>query len=122
MKMLFAMSPTILLVVYGQLVTKWRVGLLSEAMQGSPNHLGRLAIYLQDPYILSSYAAALAGSAAWMFVVEKYAISIAFPIYVGLTVFAVAIGGCLFFDESLTGTKLVAILLIVAGVAIGSRA
>ena len=121
MKMLFAMSPTILLVVYGQLVTKWRIGLLSNAMQGSPDYLARLFIYLQDPYILSSYAAALAGSAAWMFVVERYTIAIAFRIYVGLTVFAVALGGCLLFDEHLTSSRLVAILLIVAGVAIGSR-
>jgi multidrug transporter EmrE-like cation transporter len=121
MKMLFAMSPTILLVVYGQLVTKWRIGLLSDAMPGSPDHLARLFIYLKDPYILSSYAAALAGSVAWMFVVERYSISIAFPIYVGITVFAVAIGGCLLFDEPLTSSRLVAILLIVAGVTIGSR-
>ncbi len=118
--MLIAIFPTLLLVVYGQLIIKWRVDLLSEAMKGAPNLLARLSIYLQDPYIISSYLAALAGSAAWMFVVEKYAISIAFPIYVGLTVVAVAIGGCLFFNEALTLTKIASILLIILGVAIGS--
>lgn len=121
MKMIFAMFPTIILVVYGQLVTKWRIGILADAMEGSPDQVVRLIIYLKDPYILSSYLAALAGSAAWMFVVERYAISIAFPIYVGLTVFAVALGGCLVFGEPLNMPRSIAILFIVVGVAIGAN-
>lgn len=121
MKMVFAMSPTIFLVVYSQLIVKWRITLLADLMQGSPDRLARLLVYLKDPYIISSYAAALAGSVAWMFVVERYAVSIAFPIYVGLTICAVAIGGHFLFGESMSFAKLVAILLIAGGVIIGSR-
>lgn len=122
MKMLLAMSPTIVLVVYGQLVTKWRV---AELLSGAGDALGRwerLLLYIKDPYILSSYMAALAGSAAWMFVIERHAISIAFPIYVGLTVVIVAIGGAVVFGETLSGVKVLAIALILVGVAIGSQA
>jgi multidrug transporter EmrE-like cation transporter len=121
MKMIFAMFPTIILVVYGQLVTKWRIEILANAMEGAPDPMARLLTYLKDPYIVSSYIAALVGSAAWMFVVERYAISIAFPIYVGLTVFAVAIGGCFFFGEPMNMSRSIAILFIVVGVAIGAN-
>lgn len=121
MKMILAMSPTILLVVYGQLITKWRISVLAERLEDVDGSIVRLFEYIKDPYIASSYIAALLGSAAWMFVVERYAISIAFPIYVGLTVLAVAIGGCLLFSEAITPMRGLAIALIVAGVAIGSR-
>ena len=56
-----------------------------------------------------------------MFVVERYAISIAFPMYVGLTILAVAAGGHLLFGEAVNASRLLAISLIVAGVAIGVR-
>lgn len=121
MKMILAMMPTIILVVYGQLVTKWRVGIISDSMQGAQDHIVRLIMYLKDPFIISSYIAALAGSAGWMFVVEKYAISIAFPTYVGLTVIVVSICGILFFNESLNMSKVLAIALIISGVVVGSR-
>lgn len=121
MKMILAMLPTIVLVVYGQLVTKWRVAAMAGALDESAGRSDRLLAYLSDPYILSSYVAALAGSAGWMFVVERYDISIAFPVYVGLTVCVVAIGGALLFSETITASKWIAIALIIGGVIIGSR-
>jgi multidrug transporter EmrE-like cation transporter len=122
MKLLLAISPTIILMVYAQLVTKWRVESLFDARTGAPGGMSRLMSYLADPYVLSAYVAALAGSMAWMFVVERNAISIAFPVYIGLTVAIVAIGGVALFGEPMTAPRLVSIVLILAGVAIGSRA
>ena len=79
MKMLLAISPTILFIVYGQLIIKWRVETLLATGDVAAGRLSRLSVYLTDPYIISAYLAALAGSVAWMFVVERYAVSLAFP-------------------------------------------
>lgn len=122
MKMLLAISPTILFIVYGQLIIKWRVESLLATGDVAAGRLSRLSVYLTDPYIISAYLAALAGSVAWMFVVERYAVSLAFPLYIGLTIVMVAIGGAALFDEPMTATRAISILLILAGVAVGSRA
>lgn len=119
--MILAMSPTIVLVVFSQLVVKWRVTSIAGDLDGAADRITRLVGYLKDPYIVSSYVAALAASVAWMFVVERYAISVVFPIYVGLTIVAVAAGGCLFFNESLDLPKAFAIFLIIVGVTIASH-
>jgi multidrug transporter EmrE-like cation transporter len=115
------MLPTIVLVVYGQLIIKWRVAALAGAAPAAAAPLDRLAVYLLDPYILSAYAAALGGSVTWMFVVESHAVSLAFPLYIGLTVALVVLGGICLFGEPITAQRILAIALILAGVAIGSR-
>jgi multidrug transporter EmrE-like cation transporter len=90
-------------------------------MHSATEPLGRLAVYLADPYILSAYVAALASSITWMFVLENYPISLAFPLHIGLTVMAVVIGGICLFGEPVTPSRILAIVLIVAGIAVGSR-
>jgi multidrug transporter EmrE-like cation transporter len=121
MRLILAILPTMLLVVYGQLIIKWRVGALADAAPPAAGSLGRLASYLADPYILSAYLAALASSITWMFVVESYPVSLAFPLHIGLTVVAVVVGGIYLFGEPITAPRIVAVCLILAGIAIGSR-
>lgn len=121
MNMLIAMTPTILLVAYSQLITKWRVEALMADMATNTDRFSRILIYLKDPFILSAYLASLFSSFAWMYVAEKNDISIAFPVYIGLTVLLVSLGGVAFFKDEFTASRIVAITLILAGVAIGSR-
>lgn len=121
MKLLLALLPTVVLVVCGQLVTKWRVAYLLDPIQNSSGMIDRLFVYLKDPYILSSYVAALVASVAWMFVIERYALSLAFPLYIGITVLSVVVGGVFLFGEEMTTVRAIAVLLIVIGVAIGSQ-
>lgn len=121
MKLIIAMFPTILLAVYGQLITKWRIELLAESSKDGVGGVARLLVYLTDPFILSAYVAAIGGSVAWMFVIERYPISLAFPLYIGLTVLTVVLGGTILFDEQMTVSRTVAALLILTGVAIGSQ-
>lgn len=120
MRMIVAMLPTILLVVYGQLVTKWRIEAISASLPES-DRWARLFHYLSDPLILSAYAAALGGSVGWMFVVERFDLSIAFPVYVGLTIITVALAGVWVFGETLSWQRGLSIVLILVGVALGSR-
>lgn len=121
MKLILAILPTMLLVVYGQLIIKWRVAALSSLANPADGALARLVSYLGDPYILSAYGAALASSMTWMFVVESYPVSLAFPLHIGLSVMAVVIGGIYLFGEPITLSRILAVLLILAGIAIGSR-
>lgn len=121
MKMLMAMMPTVFFVVYSQLVTKWRVEVLMGGMAGAPDGASRLLVYLKDPLIVSAYVASFLASIAWMFVVEKFDISNAFPIYIGLIVLLVTLGGAFFFREMLSFQRVLAISLIILGVVIGSK-
>jgi multidrug transporter EmrE-like cation transporter len=121
MRLILAILPTMLLVVYGQLVIKWRVAALAAEAPQAAAPLARLLTYLSDPYILSAYIAALASSMTWMFVVESYPVSLAFPLHIGLTVMAVVLGGIYLFGEPITAPRILAVALILAGIVIGSR-
>lgn len=122
MKLLLAMLPTLVLVAYSQLVTKWRITATMERLPVDADRWARLWHYLADPFIVSAYVAALAASVAWMFVVEQHDLSLAFPVYVGLTVASVALAGMVLFGESMNWQRVLSITLILAGVALGSRA
>jgi multidrug transporter EmrE-like cation transporter len=121
MRLILAILPTMLLVVCGQLLIKWRVGVLAAAAPSAAGPLDRLGLYLTDPYVLAAYVAALASSVTWMFVVESHPVSLAFPMHIGLTVIAVVAGGIYLFGEPMTVPRIVAVCLIVAGIAVGSR-
>ncbi|WP_240231813.1 hypothetical protein [Devosia lacusdianchii] len=122
MKLLLAIAPTVLLVVYGQLMTKWRVGIMATALGDGRGIVSKLVVYLSDPLIVSAYASSFLASLAWVFVVERYEISLAFPVYIGLITAIVALGGAVLFQESLNPQKLLAIALIAVGVIIAANA
>lgn len=112
--------PIASLVTFSQLIVKWRSN-TSESVLGLTfsQHLVR---FLTDPVILSAYAAALVASFAWLFVVTRLPLTVAFPVYIGVTFAMVLTGGWYFLDEAMSATKLFAILLILCGVALGIRA
>lgn len=122
MKLLFATFPTVFLVVFGQLLTKWRISQLSSSVSDvKSGAISKIFYYLLDPYIFLAYATSFIASAAWFLVVEKYQISNAFPIYIGTTVLLVGLGGVYFFNEDLNVTKIISYLLIIVGVYFASR-
>ena len=117
MKNYLLVLPIAFLVAYSQVVVKWRTGVvIDEADVGFPRNLVR---FLMDPVILSAYAAALFASFAWLYVVTKLNLTVAFPIYIGVTFAMVLLGGWFFLSEALTPTKLVAVLLILGGIVLG---
>jgi len=116
------MNSTIFLAVYGRLVTKWRVTALSDSHVQARGKLERLFVYFAEPLILNTYAAALGGLIAWIIVVERYDVVIAFPIYIGLKVLSVALIGAPVHEEQISALRAAGIFLIVLGAAIVSRA
>lgn len=121
MKLLLYILPTIILTSYSQLITKWRVGTMAAA-QADASKFERLFHYLTDPIILSSYVCSLLSSIAWLYVVEKYAVSVAFPTYVGVLFAAVTVGSAMLLKEAISIQHLLGIALIIVGVVVVSRA
>ena len=117
MKTYLLILPIALLVTYSQLAVKWRVS--SEVYVATDGLLQRLLQMLKDPIILSAYIAAFLASCAWLYIVVKLPLTIAFPIYIGVTFAMVILGGWALLGEDLNGIKLIAVLLIFSGIVLG---
>ena len=120
MKIYLLILPIALLVTYSQLIVKWQSNRAEFLV--SATFLERLAIFLTDPIILSAYAAALLASFAWLYVVTQLPLTVAFPMYIGITFVMVLFGGWFFLSETISVTKIAAILLILCGIALGMSA
>jgi multidrug transporter EmrE-like cation transporter len=112
--------PVALLVTYSQLIVKWRSSTVEH--QVTQDFSKQLIQFLSDPVIISAYGAALFASFAWLYVVTKLPLTVAFPVYIGVTFAMVLLGGWFFLSETLTATKLVAVLLILGGIVLGVTA
>lgn len=120
MKNYLLILPIAVLVTYSQIIVKWRAGAKDQLAASSFSQ--HLVTFMTDPVILSAYAAALVASFAWLFVVTKLPLTVAFPVYIGVTFAMVLLGGWFFLSETLTATKLVAVLLIFGGIVLGVTA
>ena len=120
MRLLISIFPVVFLIVISQIVTKWRLTQLAEQIQGLSGW-PKFYVYLTDFYIVSAYILSFLASVFWLLVAEKYDISIAFPVYIGLTVMLVFLGGVIFLNEPVSINKSISIALIILGVCIGSK-
>lgn len=120
MNVVFSLIPTVILTVYGQVVTKWRVTHIAENLVGAPLP-SRLLVYVLDPFIISAYLFTFGASLAWMIVVERFPLSLVYPLYIGMTLIIVTGLGVVLFREPLSASKLLAIVLILSGIVIGIR-
>lgn len=120
MKNYLLILPIAVLVTYSQIIVKWRAGAKDQLATSSFSQY--LVTFMTDPVILSAYGAALVASFAWLFVVTKLPLTVAFPVYIGVTFAMVLLGGWFFLSETLTATKLVAVLLIFGGIVLGVTA
>ncbi len=120
MKTYLLILPIALLVAYSQLIVKWR----SNSIEHTP--LSGLWInllrFLTDPVILSAYGAALLASFAWLYVVTRLPLTVAFPAYIGVTFALVLFGGWFFLAENMNLIKIVSVLMILGGIALGLHA
>ena len=120
MKTYLLILPIAILVTYSQLIVKWRSNAAEELAAASfALHLFR---FLTDPIILSAYAAALVASFAWLYVVTRLPVTVAFPVYIGVTFAMVLLGGWYFLEETFSTTKLIAVAMIMGGIVLGVSA
>ena len=122
MSLLVAILPTILLMAYSQLIMKWRVGVLHAQDMAALALWERLLHYLMDPYMLSAYAVSLLASFAWLYAVERYPVSLAFPVYTGVLFIVVLAGGYGLLHEPLSAGQLIGVALILSGIVLVSCA
>lgn len=109
--------PIALLVTYSQLIVKWRSSIVFDLP--SVSLVQQVFKFISDPLILSAYVAALLASVAWLYVVTKLPLTVAFPIYIGVTFVMVFLGGWFILSETLSVTKIIAVLLIFSGIVLG---
>ena len=112
--------PISMLVAYSQIIVKWRSGYINASV----DHWGirQVANYLFDPVIFSAYLAAFVASLAWLYIVTKLPLTVAFPVYIGVTFILVLLGGWLFLSEAMTISRLISMVLILAGIVVGLTA
>ena len=120
MKNYLLILPIALLVATSQILIKVRS---ADVVHAPGTGLGtRLLEFASDPVILTAYAAALLASFAWLFVVAGLPLTIAFPVYIGVTFLMVVLGGWIFLAETVSIQKLASMVLILAGIAMGLNA
>jgi multidrug transporter EmrE-like cation transporter len=111
---------TVLLTVSGQFIVKWQVlqaGALPDDAHARFRFLLRLVL---NPWIISAFAAAFLASLTWMLAMTRLPLSHAYPM-TALTFVLVVIGSAVAFHEPVTVLKLLGLLLIVAGIFVGSQ-
>lgn len=108
--------PVAILVALSQLIVKLRAS--STEHFASAGLLKEIARFVSDPVILFAYGMAFMASLGWLYVVTKLPLSIAFPIYMATTFLFVLLSGWLFLGEAMSVAKIVAVLLILGGIAL----
>ncbi len=109
--------PVAFLVAYSQLMVKHRA--ISIHVESGAPWMQSIFRYMSDSCIASAYAAALVASFAWLFVVTRMSLTIAFPVYIGLTFVLVTLGSWLFLGEGVVPARVLAMVLILAGISLG---
>jgi multidrug transporter EmrE-like cation transporter len=113
-------ATTVILTVYGQLVLKWQVdksGAFPDALAGKAEFLAALLI---NPWVISVFVGAAVAAMSWMAALTQFALSRAYPFVALSFVFVLVLSGIIF-DEAITAPKVVGVLFVVAGLAIGSQ-
>jgi multidrug transporter EmrE-like cation transporter len=108
------------LTVYGQLVFKWQI----DKAGPFPKGIYPLADYflklLIQPWVVTSYLAALVASFFWIAALRHFELSYAYP-YVSLTFGLVLLLSVILFQETASLPKIIGTILIIIGVIIGSQ-
>lgn len=120
MKTYLLILPIAALVAFSQIIVKWRTPALGGVT--GDGLAGQLTRFMLDPVILGAYASALLASFAWLYVVTKLPLTVAFPVYIGVTFAMVLLGGWAFLGESLSPAKMAAVALIMCGIVLGMSA
>ena len=111
---------TVLFTVYGQLVVKWQVAQAGPYPLATSERLIFLLKLLLNPWIISGVAAGFFALLCWMIAMTRFDLSFAYP-FMSLAFIFVLILSAIFFRETVTMPKMIGVMLIVAGIIIGSR-
>jgi drug/metabolite transporter (DMT)-like permease len=106
---------TIILLVYVQLILKFRSNVIGERMANDPSSLHYVINMLIDPFVITAMAASFLSLIAWLMAIRRTEIAQAYP-FVSLTFVLLPIGASIFLKEALSPLQILASFVIVAGV------
>lgn len=104
------LAASMSLAVLGQFLLK--KGVLASTLTPSMESVVKT---LFSPYVFTGFATYAISSIIWLFVLQKFPLSVAYPA-LSLTYVAIVILSFLFLKEPLTSIKIAGILLIILGV------
>lgn len=111
---------TVALTVYGQLIFKWRIDEAGAVPTGTSERFEYVARLAVNPWIVSVIIATLIASLTYGAALTRFDLSYAYP-FMALSFVFVLLLSSWFFHESVTTLKVIGVVLIVAGIAIGSQ-
>jgi uncharacterized membrane protein len=114
------MLVTVVLTTYGNLVFKWRVDDAGAMPATASERLSWFVKLLSSPWILSSFAAGGLAALAYLLALQRLELSRAYPV-MSLSFVLVLLFSAWLFGEAVTLPKVLGIMLILAGLFLGSR-
>ena len=111
---------TILFTVYSQLVLRWQVGVAGQAPADAVGKIGFIASLLMNPWVITGILATFLAGVSWMLAMTRFEIGYAYP-FVSLNYVIILAASVLYFHESLSASKIVGTLLVIAGIVVISR-
>lgn len=120
MRSYFFVLCTISLTVYSQLAIKWGMVKAGRIPENLEEKIWFMVSQFLNPWILSSLISAFLALITWMIVLTKLELSHAYP-FMSLAFVLVLFFSHALFNEVLTAPKIIGVLFIIIGIAIGSR-
>jgi multidrug transporter EmrE-like cation transporter len=111
---------TIGLGVYGQAVLKWQIAKAGPLPPGVGAQIQYLANVLSDPWVLSGVAGAFLAMLFWIAALAVIELSVAYP-FTSASFVLILLISHLLFGEPITTAKVSGMVLIIAGLVVGSQ-
>lgn len=114
------MLGSVLFTVYGQIIVKWQVSKAGALPASFSERIPFLVGLIFNPWILSGICAGFCALVCWLAAMTKFELSYAYP-FMSLAFVFVLVLSAVLFHEPLTVAKVMGVLLIIAGIVVGSR-
>ena len=111
---------SVLFTVYGQIIVKWQVSKAGALPASLLERIPFLLGLIFNPWILSGIFAGFCALVCWLAAMTKFELSYAYP-FMSLAFVFVLVLSAVLFHEPLTVAKIMGVLLIIAGIVVGSR-
>ena len=111
---------SVLCTVYGQIIVKWQVSKAGALPASLAERIPFLLGLIFNPWILSGILAGFFALVCWLAAMTKFELSYAYP-FMSLAFVFVLVLSAVLFHEPLTVAKILGVLLIIAGIVVGSR-
>lgn len=109
-------AGTLLLTAYGQILMKWRAGVLNP--EGGDRIAYLRAMFL-DPWVWTGLVAAVLASVCWILTLQRMSVTLAYP-FMALSFVIVPLAALVFLREPVAPIQWLGSALIVAGVALAA--